>query len=283
ISISIDRIKKNYIVNQEEQKYELEKNTKKLIKKIEHEFKIQLPEFEKNYIDIHIKSIQQNNMNKIEYSDERQSNDNKEFIKFRELTKDILSDLNPDEELIEDLTVHLKSAVNRLGNNISIRNPYLEQIKSNFIFAFEQSKRLIFELEDDFDIKFDEDEIAYITIHIQSFFERTKNNDIKDIILVCSSGYGTSKLLEQRIKNYFRDKINIVATIGINQLSKMNLNNKLIVTTVPITDSSINSVYVNPLLTQKDISKIQNYIKSANLSSSSSFIELLSEDFFKID
>src|SRR5699024_2645962 len=103
ISISIDRIKKNFIVNQEDQKYELEKNTKKLIKKIEHEFKIQLPEFEKNYIDIHIKSIQQNNMNKIEYSDERQSNDNKEFIKFRELTKDILSDLNPDEELIEDL------------------------------------------------------------------------------------------------------------------------------------------------------------------------------------
>jgi len=281
ISISIDRIKKKFIVNQENPRYEFERNTKNLIKKIENVFRIQLPEFEKNYIDIHIKSIQQNNVNKIEYNDEGQTNDNQELAKFREITKDILSDLNPDKELIEDLTVHLKSAVNRLGNSISIRNPYLEQIKSNFISAFEQSKRLILGLENDFDIEFDEDEIAYITIHIQSFFERSKNTDFKDIILVCSSGYGTSKLLEQRIKNYFGDKINIVDTIGINQLSKLNLKDELIVTTVPITNPFINSVYVNPLLTKKDISKIQKHINSVN--QSSRFIELLSEDYFKID
>lgn len=281
ISISIDRMKKNFIVRQESQIYDLEKNTRKLIMKIENAFGIQLPEFEKNYIDIHIKSIQQNNVNKIEYSDEKHPNDNKEISKFREITKEILSDLNPDEELIEDLTVHLKSAVNRLGNNISIRNPYLEQIKSNFIPAFEQSKRLVLGLEDDFDIEFDEDEIAYITIHIQSFFERTKNDDVTDIILVCSSGYGTSKLLEQRIKNFFGEKINIVDTVGINQLSTLKLDDVLIVTTVPITDSLTKSIYVNPLLTKKDIDKIQMHIKSANRSSN--FIKLLSEDFFKID
>jgi len=281
ISISIDRILKDFVVDHESKSDTLESNTKFLVFKIQENFNIDLPEFEKEYIDIYIKSIQQNNYNKSEYSKKKQLNKNKQLSTFKELTEKILNDLHPDEELIEDLTLHLKSAINRLKNSISIRNPYLDQIKSNFIQAFETSKRIILYVEEAFDIEFDEDEIAYIAIHIQSFYERNKHNGIKDVILVCSSGYGTSKLLEQRLKNIFGQKINIIETVGINRLKDLNINNELIITTVPIKDHLQKAVYVSPLLNDKDISNIQKQFSTSNYGSD--FIKLLSQNFFIVD
>ncbi len=281
VSISIDRILKDFVVDHESKSYTLESNTEFLVFKIQENFSIELPEFEKEYIDIYIKSIQQNNYNKSEYSKKKQINNNKQLSTFKELTEKILSDLHPDEELIEDLTLHLKSAINRLKNNISIRNPYLDQIKSNFIQAFETSKRIILYVEEAFDIEFDEDEIAYIAIHIQSFYERNKHNGIKDVILVCSSGYGTSKLLEQRLKNIFGQKINIVDIVGINRLKDLDINNELIITTVPIKDHLQEAVYVSPLLNDKDISNIQKQFSANNYGSD--FIDLISKKFFIID
>lgn len=281
VSISIDRILKDFVVDHESKSYTLESNTEFLVFKIQENFSIELPEFEKEYIDIYIKSIQQNNYNKSEYSKKKQINNNKQLSTFKELTEKILSDLHPDEELIEDLTLHLKSAINRLKNSISIRNPYLDQIKSNFIQAFETSKRIILYVEEAFDIEFDEDEIAYIAIHIQSFYERNKHNGIKDVILVCSSGYGTSKLLEQRLKNIFGQKINIIDTVGINRLKDLDINNELIITTVPIKDHLQEAVYVSPLLNDKDISNIQKQFSTNNYGSD--FIDLISKKFFIID
>lgn len=281
VSISIDRILKDFVVNQDNKSYDLEKNTEALIIKIQESFEIELPEFEKEYINIYIKSIQQNNYNKSEYNNKKELNNSRQLSNFKELTEKILNDLYPDEELIEDLTLHLKSAINRLKNNISIRNPYLDQIKTKFIQAFETSKRIILYVEEEFDIEFDEDEIAYIAIHIQSFYERNKHNGITDIILVCSSGYGTSKLLEQRLKNIFGQKINIVDTVGINRLKNLDMNNELIITTVPIEDNLKDAVYVSPLLNDKDISNIQKRLTANNYGLS--FLELLSEKFFIID
>ena len=42
--------------------------------------------------------------------------------------------------------------------------------------------------------------------------------EVKNIIIVCGSGYGTSKLIAQQIKN--RYNVNIVDTIPMNQLEK---------------------------------------------------------------
>ena len=282
VSISIDRILKDFVIESNKNKIKLETNTKLLIKKIEKEFEIKLPGFEKEYINIYIKSIQQNNYNKSEYGEKVKLDSNQQLNKLKRLIDNILIDLHPDEELIDDLTIHLKSAINRLKNNISIRNPYLDQIKTNFIQAFETSKKIVFNIEEEFDIEFDEDETAYVAIHIQSFFERNKNRNYRNVILVCSSGYGTSKLLEQRLKKNLGDKINILDTVGINKLKKMNITSELIITTVPIENNSENIVYVSPLLNKNDILKIKDKI-SRNNHNQTSFISLLSNNFFVVD
>lgn len=278
IGISLGRIGKDFIVNDTYDNHNLELNTITLIKALESEFNIKLPKYEKEYINIYVQSIQSNTYNRNEFTEKLEINN----LKLKKDIEKILFDYNPDQELINDLTLHLKSAINRLKNNISIRNPYLEQIKTNFIQAFEFSKEIIFTIEKEYRIKFDEDEIAYVAMHVQSFFERERNYQIRDVILVCGSGYGTAKLLEQRLLNVFENRINIIDRVGINKLSEVSSNQELIITTVPIETDIQNSVYVSPLLNENDVLRIEEKLISNN-NQNNSFINLLSKSFFKID
>lgn len=283
IAISLERIDKEFIVEDVKDNLKLELNTLTLIKELEDKFGVNLPKYEKEYMNVHINSIQSNAYNRSDYADELKINNNDiKFNNLDEILQEALISLNPDQELINGLSLHLKSAVNRLSNNISIANPYLDEIKTNFIQAFEYSKRIIFYIERKYNIKFDEDEIAYVSMHIQSFLEREKTATKTDLLLVCGSGYGTAKLLEQRILSVFKNRVNIVDRIGINKLNEISNNNELIITTVPIEANIQNSVYVSPLLNEKDILRIEKKL-SSNTAQNNSFINLLSENFFEID
>ncbi|SHE86727.1 Transcriptional antiterminator [Atopostipes suicloacalis DSM 15692] len=283
IAISLERIDKEFVVEGAKDNSELELNTLTLIKELEDKFDVNLPKYEKEYMNVHINSIQSNTYNRSDYADELKITDNDlKFKNLDEILEEALSGLNPDQELMNGLSLHLKSAVNRLSNNISIANPYLDEIKTNFIQAFEYSKRIIFHIEKKYNIKFDEDEIAYVSMHIQSFLEREKTITKTDLLLVCGSGYGTAKLLEQRILSVFKNRVNIIDRIGINKLSEISKNNELIITTVPIEANIQNSVYVSPLLNEKDILRIEKKL-SSKTTKNNSFINLLSKNFFKID
>ncbi len=98
--------------------------------------------------------------------------------------------------------LHLNVAVKRLRLGVNIHNPYTEKIKSSFKQAL-LSVNLLKKIEEQFLVRFDDDEIAYVTLHIQSFLDRYRPNK-SEVLLVCSSGYGTSKLLEQRINRTIR-------------------------------------------------------------------------------
>lgn len=280
ISILIDRVQKKFMVEKSLNDC-LETNSKKLVEMIESQFNVKLPIFEQENINIYIKSIQQNNYNKIEYTDVKESTKSN-IVKYENDIQELLGNLNPDTELIRDLAIHLRSAINRLKKNMSIRNPYLHEIKTKFIRASEVSAGLASDLEKRYDVRFDEDEIAYITMHIQSFFERVKKSGNSDVILVCTSGYGTSKLLEQRLKNTFGDKINITDIVGLRQFKEMDVKDKIIISTVPVEKYAANIIHVNPLLVNSDIEKIANLLDKRN-TTGDSFIRLLSEDLFEIN
>ncbi len=87
---------------------------------------------------------------------------------------------------------------------------------------------LLEEIEERFCIHFNEDEIAYVTLHVQSLLDRYKPDKTK-VILVCSSGYGTSKLLEQRINNGFADMVEIKDVLSINELQDRKVTDELVI------------------------------------------------------
>ena len=100
--------------------------------------------------------------------------------------------------------------------------------------------------------KISEDEIAYLTVYFQSAIEEVINK--KSVIIVCSSGIGTSHLLEKRIKNYFPEW-NIVDVVSAKQLETV-LSLKyvdLVISTVQLQISIDKPVaYVSALFNKTD-------------------------------
>ncbi|MDK6234268.1 BglG family transcription antiterminator [Aerococcus sanguinicola] len=276
-SIAVERMLKKFLVSNINSKEPLEHNTIILKTKVENEFGLEMPDEEQYYLNLHIKMIQQNNVNQINYpkKDDIRANNS-------DLQQKIYQDLrtiNPDAELLRDLEIHLQTAVNRIKNHMSIRNPYLNQIKEKYFYAFELSEELVRHLFKSKDFSFTEDEIAYVAIHIQAFFERKKQSLTNDVLIVCGSGLGTAKLLEQQLKNKFGHQINIIDTVGLTQYQQNNYKNVTIISTIPINETNTPIINVKPIMDGNDFKRISRYLNEPS-EGTVRFIDLIDSDLF---
>lgn len=274
IAIAIDRINKEYYVQDTKIVENLNSLTNQLVQQLETTFSIRIPSVEMQYLNIYIEGI----MNRASLVGKQDSIGSLEYgTKLHHILEDYLAYLNPDQELLNNLTMHLNTSIKRLKQDIRIRNPYKEQVKHDYSTAFNLAVELAMELSSIFNVLFNIDEMTYIAIHLQSFFERQKQSKV-DIILVCASGFGTVKLLEQRIKQHFGDVLNITDIIGIAQLNEIDYDNKLIISTIPIDSDLDNIISVSPLLSNTDIHNISYHINQHISLTSSAFYNLLNDN-----
>lgn len=276
LAIALERIRKKFYIAKSIRLQETtSKYTSLFIQLIEEQFNLQLPDFEKEYIDVHITAIEKNSLNDMK-KEKIQVLDYSEQL-FEIIMKN-LSTLLPDGELINSLIIHLNAAIKRLKLGVTMHNPYADDIKTNFSGSFAISCDLATILEKQFEISMNQEEIAFIALHVQSFLDR--EGEVKrQVILVCSSGYGTSKLLEQRILKQFGNNIEITQVLGIRDLYKVTLTNELIISTIPINNIANPVIVVSPLMTNRDIDKIECFISKQVNESKQFFMKLTSESY----
>ena len=107
-----------------------------------------------------------------------------------------------------------------------------------------------------------DDEITYIVLHFAAAMERISNDQVfkvPSVIVVCSTGVGTSKLVLSRLNKYFN--FNIKKVIALHNLKRSLLEEKVdfIVSTVKISEDFPN-VVVSPLLKESDIENINSLL-----------------------
>ena len=179
------------------------------------------------------------------------------------VNKELDVDISNDETLILGLVNHIKPTIYRIKNGIELENTIYEEVAESYPKLFSLVKSSVGELEKFINNKFTNDEIAFITIHFKAAIDRNvkkKREKIK-VLIVCGSGYGSSRLLAQQIKDIYR--VEIIDTIPRYLLEKVNKRTDIdvILTTVPIenfkTDRQI--IKVSPLLTKEDLLKLDNY------------------------
>jgi transcriptional antiterminator len=279
LAITVERIRSNqYIDHEQFPASDWLPLSKKLIFLLEEQFNLVIPETECHYINNHMKSFQWDDS---DYNQEK-SFDSFEFGKeLKQIISTTIGYLKPDTTLYNHLIQHLNASIKRLKLQASIRNPYLEEIKESFPRAFATGVTLADEISDYFNIDINEDEIAYIAIHIQSFLER-RQEDKQAVILVCASGFGTAKLLEQRLLQNFDDLIEIKKIVGIREMNQLRLGNELIISTIPIENHMDQVITVNPLLNEQDMKKIQQYLSNKGESLSEKFWSLADESLIFI-
>lgn len=179
------------------------------------------------------------------------------------VNKELDVDVSNDETLILGLVNHIKPTIYRIKNGIELENTIYEEVAESYPKLFSLVKSSVGELEKFINNKFTNDEIAFITIHFKAAIDRNakKKREKTKVLIVCGSGYGSSRLLAQQVKDIYR--VEIVDTIPRYLLEKVNKRKDIdvILTTVLIenfkTDRQI--IKVSPLLTKEDMQKLDNY------------------------
>lgn len=192
----------------------------------------------------------------------------KHWIEMELLVKKIIEDVsdNLGKDLTNDLVLykgilnHLKPALYRIKNDITLKNKVSEEVKESFSDYFDAvQKSCQTFLEPHIGRVIPDEEIGYLTIHFKISLDKIISLSVpKDILIVCSFGYGTSKLLKHQLKEEFN--VNIVNIIPYNEFIDINYlgDIDLIITTlntesfnIKNKDYNIPVVEISPFISEK--------------------------------
>lgn len=166
-------------------------------------------------------------------------------------------DLNNDKELYLGLLMHIKPMINRLKYSIDIKNPLLEDIKTQHSATFGMTWLVCSVIEQRLGVKVSEDEIGYVTLHFQAAIERCVSS--KKVIVVCPGGIGTSQLIANRIRRFI-PQIEVVDVVSLSKLNSMRLSDvDFIISTVPLKLDLKPVIIISSLVNQTDIKNINNF------------------------
>lgn len=186
----------------------------------------------------------------------------KEFIRIT--SQQTGFDFRKDETLYVDLMAHMKAAIKRpLSLVQKIDNPLLQKILDEYQHIYEGVKvarQEIFE-----DKKFSREEMAYIVIHFASSLERNPSSRNITALVLCSSGIGTSKILESRIGKYLPE-INVIDVSKISQMDNIQFEQyDLILSTIFLPGFQHSYRVISPLLLDDEVKEIREYMKQSLL------------------
>lgn len=230
-----------------------------IVKKLEEHFCVKIPEDEIGYIAVHLLG------GKVATSAPilRENWVRTQILAAKiieAVQRELGADFSADDELYRGLIEHLGPTLFRLKNKLPLKNPLLDEIKTNYPEIFRAVKNSINSLEEFQELGISEEEVGYITIHFGAALERIRMVDGRErrVLVVCGTGIGTAKLLYSRLKAEFNN-ISIVDTVASHQVDKI-LSEKqvdLIVSTVTLNSCDVPVVVVNPFLPEEDIIKIR--------------------------
>lgn len=162
-------------------------------------------------------------------------------------------------QIVEDLTIHLRSAVYRVKYGIAQENPAYDEVRNKYNEMFQRTKQAARYLEEYIKEKVDDHELSYLTMHFVAGMERAKRitHDKTRIIVVCGTGIGTASVLAYRLMNEFNVKI--VDTVSCRGLSSVPEDKyDLIISTVDLPGyEQSRYLKVQPFLGEEDYRRLQ--------------------------
>lgn len=186
------------------------------------------------------------------------------ITKFFNLSNSTL--LPASRSLYEDLYQHILPMLSRLRLGIEVENNLLNEVMLEYRETFTKVNKIVEAINQElvFDTKINDAEVGYLTLYFEKYHIHQKNK--KNLLLVCSTGVGTSELLKMRVQQHFPN-LNIVATMSQRQLKNnqtfVTENIDLIFSTLklPLKMDSIPVLNISPLLNGQDIQKINFTLK----------------------
>lgn len=269
ICIAINRILKNEVIEsaeswqesmREDEDYQL---AKVIIKELEKEFGIEIPQVEIAYICLHIKGSKHE---KIEWYGQDTTEIEKRQL--QQVINDMIDAFDPqqaylikqDDEFIQGLLAHLQPTFIRLQHGMQIHNPVLADIKACYPEIYARCEKVAKILEESIGKKLPEEEIGFIAVHFGAALVRLEGRNEKirkvDVGVVCSSGIGISRLLSSKLEKRFRGRMHLI-TYGKNDITPFIAGRTdFFISSLPLEITDTPVIQINPLLNDKDIERI---------------------------
>ncbi|MGL6217783.1 MAG: BglG family transcription antiterminator, partial [Lacrimispora sphenoides] len=185
-------------------------------------------------------------------------------------------DFRNDLELRMLLCQHLVPLSIRIKYDMDLKNPLLRDVKERFCLSYTMACNAVTVINEHFNILLSEDEIAYFAFAFAFALERKKTEiEKKNILLVCSSGRGSAKLLQYKYQNSFKEYINDITACDVGSIYKVDFSKyDYIFTTVPITvPVPLPILEVQYFLDDKDIVNVKKVLTSDKASSVRNYYE----------
>lgn len=263
IGLAIMRLENGFVI--ENKMIDIEKSSReyktalRIIKRLKKDLKVDFPPSEANYIAIHLQ-------NKFATAEILQRTDYTEndiqlqlLTALKEFDKETGFDFSKDQNLLNGLMQHFTPLLARLQNKNYIHNPLLDEIKQKYQQILEYTIHIFSQIPILKDYEINEEEWAYIAIHIIAAVERFFNNQKAKVLVICATGLGSSQVLKMRIENELGSKLVVEKVLGYYEINEEALENiDLIISTIAIPTESylIPVVHVSVFLGQNDIRKI---------------------------
>ncbi|PFG02734.1 BglG family transcription antiterminator [Bacillus sp. es.036] len=282
LTLAVERIQKGEKIEIDEEYLSTLVNTKEfgfariIGTKLEESFNVLIPEAEIGYITMHLRGAKLRNTGDY-YLEETNY---PILVKTKELIRYVDHHLNAglatNESLLEGLVTHLGPATHRVRQNMNIHNPLLTKIKADYADLFQLLEEALKETFPGIPIP--DEEVGFLVLHFGSALEgRFQHNEV-NILAVCSSGIGTSKMLATRLKQELPE-IHTIKSASLFELQDEDRESyDLIVSTIPLPDYEGEYIRVNPFLTEEEATRIRSTLQKKSMMKKRSTVEKPKKD-----
>ncbi|WP_330949225.1 BglG family transcription antiterminator [Virgibacillus sp. MG-45] len=248
--VKTDPIEKEVILTTEEFS-----GAKKICNALANQLRLDIPSDEVLYFSKYLLSA------KVNYSLDLQL-ENQEMKLLRQVVEKMVSefqlyaavDFPEKSHMIQNLLLHLKPAFYRIKYGIKIDNVLCDSVKENYPEVFLLTKKVIHHFENLIEQPVHDNEIAYIAMHFGGWLRKegvVLERARKKLLIVCTNGLGTSRMLESQLKGLLSD-IEIIGVTSIREYEKMEIQVDIIVSTIPLPDKGVPVFVVRPVLSNED-------------------------------
>ncbi|KAB7668828.1 BglG family transcription antiterminator [Bacillus sp. B1-b2] len=264
IALALERIQRGEnIILQKDYMEELSQTrefefAKTIAWRLERTFSIPIPEQEIGYITMHLRGAKIRFDNSVGIKDEN--------LEIALLVKQLIDRveilLNTkflDDSLFKGLLAHLQPTLYRLEKKMRISNPLLPEIKKDYPELFEIVKKAAEQTLTNIDIP--DEEVGYLVLHFGSSINNTEISKDLSVLIICSSGIGTSKMLAAKIVSQI-PSLKEVKTASVFELKNISIEGyDVIFSTIPLEDIKQEYLLVNPILSDQDLEEVKSYLK----------------------
>lgn len=224
-----------------------------------------MPEPEVGYVTLHLRGTKLRQDDALEQyfatSDLEVASRVRSLVRYVEEKTGIV--LAGDGSLYTGLLAHLERAMYRVREGMRIYNPLLDDVKRDYpaLFALvDEAMRKVF-LEEEVP----EEEVGFVAMHFGAALDRGQGDFPRSVLVICSSGIATSKVLASRLEAAF-PRIRQVRNASLYELPDIDPEGfDLVVSTVvlPLPDDAY--VQVRPFVSEDEIEEIRSHLLEKNL------------------